>query len=115
MGENCPASGNGNGSAGAGTQAAGFAPGGIRTMRDLANLNLRVGLGVLSGHVGYREATTATGSFREGRRDVIEGQKIGYEKVVFDCGADGDERDELLREEQELTARLEAIRERRGR
>lgn len=85
-------------------------------MRDLANLNLRVGLGVLSGHVGTREATTATGSFREVRRTVVEGQRIGYEKAVLDCGVADVERDDLLlAEEQELTARLEAIRERRGR
>jgi hypothetical protein len=81
-------------------------------MRDLANLNLRVGLGVLAGRVGTREAGTATGSFREVRRTVVEGQRIGYEKPVLDCGAGGD--DALLRREAELTAELEAIRERRS-
>lgn len=83
-------------------------------MRDLANLNLRVGLGVLSGHVGTREANTATGSFREVRRTVVEGQRIGYEKEVLDGGPPPVDEAALLRREAELTAELEAIRERRG-
>lgn len=81
-------------------------------MRDLANLNLRVGLGVLGGQIGTREATCATGSFREVRRTVVEGQRIGYEKQVLDdspSGIDADQQREL-----ELTAELEALRERRG-
>lgn len=83
-------------------------------MRDLANLNLRVGLGVLGGTVGTREASTATGSFREVRRTVIEGQRIGYEKTVLDHGTVGGAGDDLQRREAELTAELEALRERRG-
>jgi hypothetical protein len=82
-------------------------------MRDLANLNLSVGLCVLAGTVGTREASTATGSFREVRRTVVEGQRIGYEKHVLDGGAQSQD-DELKRREAELTAELEAIRERRG-
>jgi hypothetical protein len=81
-------------------------------MRDLANLNLRVGLGVLSGQVGTREASTATGSFREVRRTVVEGQRIGYEKRVLDGPATRADAD--LEREAELTAELEALRERRG-
>lgn len=83
-------------------------------MRDLANLNLRVGLGVLSGRVGTREAACATGSFREVRRTVTDGQRIGYEKEVLDAGPPPAGADDLLRREAELTAELEAIRERRG-
>jgi hypothetical protein len=83
-------------------------------MRDLANLNLSVGLGVLSGHVGTREATTATGSFREVRRTVVEGQRIGYEKAVLDHDGPRDNSDALRLREAELTAELETIRERRS-
>ncbi len=82
-------------------------------MRDLANLNLSVGLGVLSGQVGTREAATATGSFREVRRTVVEGQRIGYERPVLDHEEPSEEA-LLLARERELTAELEAIRERRG-
>lgn len=85
-------------------------------MKDLANLNLAVGLGILGQTIGTREGVAATWSFREARRTVADGQKIGYEKAVFDHEAPpGDEEKEaLLRREAELTAELEAVRKRRG-
>lgn len=86
-------------------------------MRDLANLNLSVGLGILGGKVGTREGVAATGSFREVRRTVVEGQKIGYEKCVLDhdqASAREKEEEELRKLEASLTAQLDAVRERRG-
>lgn len=82
-------------------------------MRDLANVNLGVGLAVLSGQCGTREAVAATGSFREGRRSAVEGQKLGYDKALFDVDSPSED-DALLAEEAELTARLEALREKRA-
>lgn len=84
-------------------------------MRDLANLDLRVGLGVLADQVGTREASTAIGAFREVRRTVVEGQKIGYEKHVLDGGDTADSRESrheaLARRKAELQAELEAVTE----
>lgn len=80
-------------------------------MRDLANLNLEVGLGVLGNKIGCREASTATGSFREARKTVSEGQKIGYEKDVFDYT---EEQLELDRKEEELLEELRKVREQRN-
>lgn len=82
-------------------------------MRDLANLNLAVGLGVLGGKVGTREASSATGAFREVRRTVVDGQRIGYEKSVLDHPGAPSEDEILKAREAELTAELEALRERR--
>ena len=110
MAENRTTARAGHEQTGPGEAPQGLASSRIRSMRDLANLNLRVGLGVLGGRIGTREATCATGSFREVRRTVVEGQRIGYEKQVLD---DSPPDPDHLRE-LELTAELEALRERRG-
>lgn len=115
MGENSAVARVGHDAAGGSHQAEGIAPRRIRTMRDLANLNLSVGLSVLSGQVGTREASTATGSFREVRRTVIEGQRIGYEKTVLDHGAEPAGDEAVRRRRAELEAELEALSEPAGR
>jgi hypothetical protein len=82
-------------------------------MRHLANFALGVGLDVLHGMIGTREAGAVLGSVRETRRTVQAGIQIGENRPVLDHpGQDGG--DTLAREEAELTAKLEAVRERRG-
>jgi hypothetical protein len=77
----------------------------------------------LTGHVGSRNGNLALRGMEGVRRFVETGAKVGQRSDVVDgriASAHGEaspaeaEKAELLREEQELTARLEAIRERRG-
>ena len=90
---------------------------GIRTVRDCANLTLGIALDALTGHVGSRNGNLALRGMEGVRRFIETGQRHGqYTDVVegqvgtmAEAEAAG-----LLRREQELTAELEAIRERRG-
>lgn len=84
----------------------------------MGNFALGVGVDILRGNVGSRDGGAILASVREARRSVEVGQKIGQNKDVLDApggsvpteGVD----EEILRREAELTAELEAIRERRG-
>lgn len=104
---------NGQQEAVGGGKALAVAQGGLRSMRDLANFSIAHSIDTLRGQVGVREANTSLRAIGETRKLIVDGQRVGYNKEVLDlCGED--EEAALVRREQELTAELEAVRERRG-
>lgn len=87
-------------------------------MRQKATLTRDVTLAALRGQVSDRTARTYFQGNREVRADVQAGQKIGENVAVLDASVPPaitpEEEQSLIAQEAELTARLEAIRERRG-
>ena len=73
-----------------GSQALRVASAGIRTMRHLGNFSLAIGVDVLRGQIGSREATSVLGAVRETRRNIQVGQSIGENKQVLDHAASGE-------------------------
>lgn len=83
-------------------------------MRDLGNLSLARVIDHMRGRVGARDATASFAGIRETRRCVETAQQIGENREVLDGEPETDSRTALRQREEELTAELEAIRERRG-
>lgn len=105
---------NGHASTPGGSLALEVASRGLRTMRGLANFAIAHAIDTLKGVVGVREANTSLRAIGETRKIITDGQRMGYEKHVIDSPGVCDSDDELRRRESELTAELEAIRERRS-
>ena len=100
-----------------GSAALRAASGGIRTLRDCANLTLGIALDALTGHVGGKNGNLALRGMEGTRRFVETGAKIGQHTDVVDGRigtADEPDKEALRRREAELTAELEALRERRS-
>ena len=98
-----------------GSNALRVASRGLSSMRDLANFTIAHSIDVLQGQIGVREGNTSLRAISETRKVIVDGQKVGYTKSVIDAPpSEEGERLSLLQREAELTAELEAIRERRG-
>jgi hypothetical protein len=104
---------NGEPEAVGGSVALGVASRGLRSTRDLANFAIGHSLDSLRGTIGVREANASLRGVGETRKLIEMGSKIGERKEVLDAPGAGTEDPDLARE-RELTAELEALRERRG-
>lgn len=92
---------------------------GISTPRHITNFALAHSIDVLRETVGAKQANASLRGVTVGLRAVELGQRVGQHHEVADVqdGAQCQEESEqaaLLRREAELTAELEAIRERRS-
>jgi hypothetical protein len=86
-------------------------------MREKATIMRDVGRALLGGRINDRTARSYAAVNREVRRDVVEGEKLGLDVALLGdeaagAAADGDD-DADRRLEADLTAQLEAVRERR--
>ena len=105
-----------------GSAALRVARGGIRTVRDCTNLAIGGALDSLTGHLGTRNGNLLFRGLDTARKFIETGQRAGQHHEVADnirpaqatLTPDDSEEDALRQEEAALTARLEAIRERRG-
>ena len=91
---------------------------GIHTVRDVNNLSLGIALDALTGHVGTKNGNLAIRAVGTVMRGIELGEKVGQRKDVvegrIEAPSASSEAELLRAEEAELTARLEALRERRG-
>ena len=87
MAEDNEAEGVGSRKSADGSQALRIASAGIRSMRNLSNFSLAIGVDILRGQVGEKESRAVLGSIRETRRNVQVGQQIGENKEVLDLQA----------------------------
>lgn len=87
---------------------------GIRTPRDITNFALAHSIDVLQETVGAKQANASLRGITVGLRAVEIGQRVGQHHEVAGVSSAECDSGSLLRREQELTAELEAIRERRN-
>lgn len=94
---------------------------GIRTPRDITNFAFGHSIDVLQERVGAKAANASLRGVTVGLRAIEIGQRVGQHHEVADVSS-GDqpatqesEDEALKRREAELTAELEAVRERRSR
>ncbi len=88
---------------------------GIRTPRDITNFAIAHSIDVLQERIGPKAANASLRGVTVGLRAVEIGHRVGQHHEVASIAAIEQDDETLRREEAELTARLEAIRERRSR
>ncbi len=87
---------------------------GIRTPRDITNFAIAHSIDVLQETVGAKQANASLRGVTVGLRAVEIGQRVGQHHEVAGVSSAQADKDADLQREAELTAELEAIRERRG-